>query len=204
MLGCCCLVLPDSSLPSSPAENGEDTEGVDVWLIPGSDYLDTNSPIAAGRTLRVYSDADSVTSPPLVSFTNIQQTITFQFELHYNAATATVAQVVAAFNAHNAFGLYASVAAGTAGGALFQRPMPWSQDFFLSDFAPNAWEEDFGGGLDVELDSAFYALGPPQSVFTGNTELAAEAARDTYATANPVWKSAYQADQRLFRPCTMG
>ena len=195
------LLLPDSSgLVSTflPRRNGEDTEGVDVWLTPGSDYLDANSPIAAGITLRVYSDADSVTSPPLVSFTNIQQTITFQFELHYNAATATVAQVVAAFNAHSAFGLHASVAEGTAGNALFQRPMPWSEDFFLSDFAPDAWEEDFGGGEDIELESAFYALGPPQSVFTGNTEAAAETARNNYATSNPGWKAAYQADQRLF------
>ena len=195
------LLLPDpTGLVSTflPRRNGEDTEGVDVWLTPGSDYLDDNSPIAAGRTLRVYSDADSVTSPPLVSFTNIHQTITFQFELHYNPATATIAQVVAAFNAHSAFGLHASIAEGTAGGALFQRPMPWSEDFLLSDFAPDAWEEDFGGGEDIELASAFYALGPPQSVFTGNTEAAAEAARNTYAAANPGWKAAYQADQRLF------
>ena len=195
------LLLPDpTGLVSTflPRRNGMDAEGVDVWLTPGSDYLDANSPIAAGMTLRVYSDADSVTSPPLVSFTNIQQTITFQFELHYNAATATVAQVVAAFNAHSAFGLHASVAEGTVGGALFQRPMPWSEDFFLSDFAPDAWEEDFGGGEDIELESAFYALGPPQSVFTGNTEAAAEAARNTYTAANPGWKAAYQADQRLF------
>ena len=195
------LLLPDpTGLVSTflPRRNGMDTEGVDVWLTPGSDYLDANSPIAAGMTLRVYSNEDSVTSPPLVSFTNIQQTITFQFELHYNSATATVAQVVAAFNAHSAFGLHASIAAGTAGDALFQRPMPWSEDFFLSDFAPDAWEEDFGGGEDIELESAFYALGPPQSVFTGNTEAAAEAARNTYAAANPGWKAAYQADQRLF------
>ena len=84
------------------------------------------------------------------------------------------------------------------GGALFQRPMPWSEDFFLSNFAPDAWEEDFGGGEDIELESAFYALGPPQSVFTGNTEAAAETARNAYAAANPGWKAAYQADQRLF------
>ena len=66
------LLLPDpTGLVSTflPRRNGMDTEGVHVWLTPGSDYLDANSPIAAGMTLRVYSDADSVTSPPLVSFT---------------------------------------------------------------------------------------------------------------------------------------
>ena len=195
------LLFPDpTGLVSTflPRRNGEDTEGVDVWLIPGSDYLDANSPIAAGMTLRVYSDEDSVTSPPLVSFTNIHQTITFQFELHYNSATATVAQVVAAFNAHSAFGLNASVAEGTAGAALFQRPMPWSQDFILSDFAPDAWEEDFSQGVAVTIESAFYALGLEQNIFTGNTEALAQAARNTYAAANPSWRSAYQADQRLF------
>ena len=194
------FVLDPAGLVSTfiPRRNADDLEGIDVWLFPaGSDYLDVTSPIAAGVTLRVYSDADSVVTPPVVSFTAIGVVPT-QFELHYNLANATIAQVVAAFNAHSAFGLHASVVDGTAAAAAFNRPQPWSRNFVLSNFAPDAWEVPFGNGERVTLTSAFYALGPEQNIFLGATEAAAETARNTYASTNPVWNATYQVDQRLF------
>ena len=181
-----------------PRRDAEDSEGIDVWLYPvGSLYLNTNSPLVSGQAIRVFSGVGDTTPLPGVTSVTVNTVLT-ALRLRYDPATATIAQIVSALNAHNASGLNAAVREGTNAGSDFNRVQPWSHDFALSDFAPDAWEEDFGGGEDIELDSAFYAMGPPQSVFTGATEAAAETARNNYATANPGWKATYQADQRLF------
>ena len=181
-----------------PRRNAEDAEGVDVWLYPaGSQYLVATSPVQAGQTLRVFSDVGDTAAAAVVSQIAIG-VIQIAFRLLYDPGTDTVAQVLAAFNGHSAFGLHAAASGDTPTGATFDLARPWSYDFVLSDFAPDAWEEDFSQGITVTLESAFYALGPPQNVFTGNTEALAQTARNTYAAANPSWRSAYQADQRLF------
>ena len=41
------------------------------------------------------------------------------------------------------------------------------------------------------------SLGPEQNSFTGTDRAAAEAARDTYATANPTWLAGYNADDDI-------
>ena len=181
-----------------PRRNAEDAEGVDVWLYPaGSQYLVAPSPVQAGQTLRVFSDVGDTAAAAVVSQIAIG-VIQIAFRLLYDPGTDTVAQVLAAFNGHSRFGLHAAASGDTPTGATFDLARPWSYDFVLSDFAPDAWEEDFSQGVTVTLESAFYALGPPQNVFTANTEALAQTARNTYAAANPSWRSAYQADQRLF------
>ena len=181
-----------------PRRNAEDAEGVDVWLYPaGSQYLEATSPVQAGQTLRVFSDVGDTAAAAVVSQIAIG-VIQIAFRLLYDPGADTVAQVLAAFNGHSAFGLHAAASGDTPTGATFDLARPWSYDFILSDFAPDAWEEDFSQGVTVTLESAFYALGPPQNVFTGNTEALAQTARNNYAAANPSWRSAYQADQRLF------
>ena len=181
-----------------PRRNAEDAEGIDVWLYPaGSQYLEATSPVQAGQTLRVFSDVGDTAAAAVVSQIAIGVT-QIAFRLLYEPAADTVAQVLAAFNGHSAFGLHAAPRGDTPTGATFDLAQPWSYDFALSDFAPDAWEEDFSQGVAVTLESAFYALGPPQNVFTGNTEALAQTERNTYAAANPSWRSAYQADQRLF------
>ena len=181
-----------------PRRNAEDAEGIDVWLYPaGSQYLEATSPVQAGETLRVFSDVGDTVAAASVAQIAIG-VVQIAFRLNYDPGTDTVAQVLAAFNGHSAFGLHAAASGDTPTGATFDLARPWSYDFALSDFAPDAWEEDFSSGATVTIESAFYGLGPPQNVFTGNTEALAQTARNTYAAANPSWRSAYQADQRLF------
>ena len=181
-----------------PRRDAEDTEGVDVWLYPvGSSYLNTNSPIAAGQTIRVFSGVGDTTPLPGVTSVTIN-TVLVALRMRYDPATATITQILAALNAHNASGLNAAAREGTNAGSDFNRVQPWSHDFAFSDFAPDAWEVPFALGATVTLESAFYALGPEQNVFMGNTEAAAQAARNAYAAANVSWRAAYQSDQRLF------
>ena len=52
-----------------------------------------------------------------------------------------------------------------------------------------------GGGL---------VFGPAQNAFTGTTETLAEAARDTYATANPTWLAEYDATPTFVIQVTYG
>ena len=194
------LLLDPEGLVSTfiPRRDNADEQGVDVWLYPaGSQYLVAPSPVQAGQTLRVFSDVGDTAAAAVVSQIAIGTT-QIAFRLLYDPAVDTVAQVVAAFNGHSAFGLHAAAREGTAGGSTFDLARPWSYDFALGDFAPDAWEEDFGGGQIVTIESVFYALGPPQNLFAENTEAAADAARNAYAAANPAWREAYRTDRRLF------
>ena len=192
-----------------PRRTEVDTEGLIVWIVPGAGtdpILDSLSVDHDEDTIAVISGGAGGATPPNVELFFLDGRILY-LRVHYNPANATIDQIVSAFNEHNDRGIYAALVEGTAGGGAYSRPVYfqtvpnnalWANEFAVANYTPDAWEEDFSGGLDVELDSAFYALGPPQSVFTGNTELAAETARNTYAAANPGWTAAYQADQRLF------
>ena len=60
------------------------------------------------------------------------------------------------------------------------------------------WEHLFEGGETEEIDLISFGLGPEQNVFTGADRAAAEAARDTYAAANPGWVIAYRGRPDLW------
>ena len=54
------------------------------------------------------------------------------------------------------------------------------------------WEHEFENGDTQTINLSGFGLGPEQNEFTGADRAAAEAARDTYAAANPTWVEAYR------------
>ena len=50
------------------------------------------------------------------------------------------------------------------------------------------------GGVGTGGGGGGLTLGPPTNTFTAATQAAAETARDTYATANPLWLAQYDAE----------
>ena len=60
------------------------------------------------------------------------------------------------------------------------------------------WEHLFENGETDDIDLVSFGLGPEQNVFTGADRAAAEAARDTYAAANPSWVISYRGREELW------
>lgn len=60
------------------------------------------------------------------------------------------------------------------------------------------WEHEFENGSNQTINLSGFGLGPEQNEFTGADRAAAEAARDTYAAANPLWVEAYRGHPNVW------